>query len=489
MALVGARTFPDVLRRPAPHQGYVRIPVPVWGLILVSAFLVSLASSNALLTFCCLAAVPVLATIIWRTGEPPVAFAALMAQWLQVSVGTFRATINGVGLNNLFDASGATYATWLSLAGLIVLALGIRFANLNRAAMDSRALHAEIRSYRYSHVLTAYCLAQGANILAEGVIWSFPGLTQALLAATHLRWLFYFILVITTLVQKRGYGYLIAATAFEVLLGFTSFFSDFKTVFFVLSVSYLMVQSRLSLKMIVSLTVLSCVLFYMAVIWSAVKMDYRAFQNQGTGAQVSKVGAVDQLETLYNLIDKVDARRFSLGVDKLAERVEYTRFFGLVTANVPAYLPYDDGKIWGDAIYHIVTPRLLFPDKAELTADIVNTMHYTGLNFIGGGWDTEIPLGYMAESYIDFGPIGMFVPIFLLGLLLGCEYRFFATRRSYLAFAYGLTPVIFGTAISYEETAIKVLGANLTIFIVACLAWKFVIPFVQHRLTNQAPRF
>lgn len=489
MALVGARTFPDVPRRSAPYQGYIRIPVPAWGLILLAAFLVSLASSDPLLTFSCLAAVPILATIIWRAGEPPVAFAALMAQWLQVSVGTFRATINGVGLNALFGTSGATYATWLSLTGLIVLALGIRFANLNRTAMDSRALHAEIRSYRYSYVLAAYCLAQVTNLLAEGVVWSFPGLTQAFLAATHLRWLFYFILAITTLVQKRGYGYLFMATAFEVLLGFSSFFSDFKTVFFVLAVSYLMVQSRLSLKMIVSLTALSCVLFYMAVIWSAVKMDYRVYQNQGTGAQISKVGALDQLEFLYDLIGKVDSRRFSIGIDRLAERVEYTRFFGLVTDNVPAYLPYDDGQIWERAIYHVVTPRLLFPDKAELTADIVTTMHYTGLTFTGGGMDTEIPLGYMAESYIDFGPVGMFAPIFLLGLLLGSEYRFFATRRSYLPFAYGLTPVLFVSAISYEETAIKVLGGNLIIFIVACLAWKFVIPFVQHRLTNRAPRF
>jgi hypothetical protein len=93
----------------------------------------------------------------------------------------------------------------------------------------------------------------------------------------------------------------------------------------------------------------------------------------------------------------------------------------------------------------------------------------------------------MAESYIDFGPYGMYVPIFLLGLLLGCEYRFFASRRSHLAFAYGLTPVIFEVATSYERTAIKLLGSNLTVFIVACLAWRFAVPLLQHSLVARRP--
>src|SRR4029077_17601492 len=159
--------------------------------------------------------------------------------------------------------------------------------------------------------------------------------------------------------------------------------------------------------------------------------------------------------------------RFLSGVDTLARRAEYTQFFGFVTENVPTYIPYDDGGIWGGAVYHVITPRLFYPDKAEIAADIENTKLYTGLKFSGSGIATEIPLGYMAESYIDFGPIGMFVPIFLLGLLLGYEYRYFASRRSYLVFAYGLTPVVFQVATSYEETAIKILGGNLTVFIVA----------------------
>ena len=41
---------------------------------------------------------------------------------------------------------------------------------------------------------------------------------------------------------------------------------------------------------------------------------------------------------------------------------------------------------------------------------------------------TSISIGYMAESYIDFGAVGMMVPIFGLGLLLGGFYRWMLRR-------------------------------------------------------------
>lgn len=489
MAVVGAR----VLRGPAPryvqYRSYIRIPIAIWALVFLSAFLVSLLSFDPLLTFACVAVLPILAVFTWREGEPPVAYAAVLAQWLQVSTGTFRAAANGVSINDLMLTPGANYASWLSLLGLIVLALGLRLSNFNRPPMNTQALHAEIRSYRYSYVLAAYCLAQCANLVFDGMIFGFPGLAQALLAATQLRWVFFFILAVTTLVQKRGYIFLVMATGFEIVLGFTSFFSDFRVVFFVLAVSYLMVRPRMSARMILSVGILSCALVCLAAVWSIVKMNYRDYQDQGTGEQVSMVGTWDKLDKLTQLISQIDTASFLGGFDTLAKRVEYTQFFGFVTDNVPNFVPYDDGGIWAGAVYHVLTPRLFFPDKGELTADIDNTKKYSGLQFSGGGRDTEIPLGYMAESYIDFGPIGMYVPIILLGLLLGYEYRYFATRRYYLVFAYGLTPVVFQVATSYEETAIKILGGNLTVFIVAYLAWRFVVPIVQPWLVGRRRTF
>jgi len=484
MVLHGSSALRETYPRRIDARAYVSIPIPVWSLAFAAGVLIALPSYDPLLTFSCIAVLPMLAVLTWRVGEPPVAFAALVAQWLQISAGTFRATASGLDLNDLLKTAGANYATWLSLAGLLVLAIGIRFPNLHIAPMNTDALRSELSSYRYSRVLAAYGLVQCANLLLGGMAWYIPGLAQALLAATNVRWLFFFLLAVTTLVQKRHYGFLAAATVFEIILGFTSFFADFRVVFFVLAVSYLMVQPRIRVRMIAWITLLSCAVLCLAVIWSAVKEDYRTYQNQGTGAQISRVGTPNKLETLSQLVANINTEQFLDGFNKLVERVEYIQYFGLVTENVPSFLPYDDGSIWGAAIYHVVTPRLLFPDKAELTPDRENTVRYTGLSFAGGGEQTEIPLGYMAESYIDFGPIGMFLPIFLLGLLLGYEYRYFITRRRFVVFASGLAPVVFITAASFETTAIKILGGNLTTFIVCYLAFRFVIPILQPWMIN-----
>ncbi len=75
-------------------------------------------------------------------------------------------------------------------------------------------------------------------------------------------------------------------------------------------------------------------------------------------------------------------------------------------------------------------PRFLFPDKPVLD-DSERTRTYTGMNVAGMEQGTSIGIGYIGESYVDFGPVKMFAPIFLLGLLYGLIYRFFVTKTRY----------------------------------------------------------
>jgi hypothetical protein len=127
---------------------------------------------------------------------------------------------------------------------------------------------------------------------------------------------------------------------------------------------------------------------------------------------------------------------------------------------------------------HILTPRLLFPDKATLTPDVLNTQHYSGLLLT---WktnqNTEIPMGYMAESYIDFGPVGMFAAIFLLGALYGLQYRYIITRTRHLIFAFGAAPVVMMPASHYEYTIVKILGSSIATFLVFLIAYRFLAPY------------
>ena len=187
--------------------------------------------------------------------------------------------------------------------------------------------------------------------------------------------------------------------------------------------------------------------------------------------RISKISDLIWVEGFANLSD---------GFDRLLKRIEYTAYFGAAVDYVPAATPYTGGKIWGAALAHIFEPRFLFPDKPALEPDVANTERYTGLRLTLEGRinETEIPMGYMAESYVDFGPVLMFVPIFLLGLLYGGEYRYLANLR-YKLFAYGAMPVVLQSASEFGLTAVKILGGNLTLFAATFIVLRFFAPAVQ----------
>jgi uncharacterized membrane protein len=83
---------------------------------------------------------------------------------------------------------------------------------------------------------------------------------------------------------------------------------------------------------------------------------------------------------------------------------------------------------------------------------------------------TSISIGYMGESYIDFGPIGMFVPIFLLGLLYGYIYRLFVRYARYKLIGFAAaTAVLLFSAYNFETSNVKILGGMLACAIIAFL--------------------
>ena len=75
----------------------------------------------------------------------------------------------------------------------------------------------------------------------------------------------------------------------------------------------------------------------------------------------------------------------------------------LALRRVPAVLPYTRGAILGRAIKHILKPRILFPEKAEMASDSNMVRRYSGVWVAGPKEGTSIAFGYAAESYVDFG--------------------------------------------------------------------------------------
>ena len=111
-------------------------------------------------------------------------------------------------------------------------------------------------------------------------------------------------------------------------------------------------------------------------------------------------------------------------------------------------------------------------------------MRYKGLNLASASQGTSISVGYMAESYIDFGPILMYVPIFALGMLWGGMYRYFVTRGPPRLLGYAVAVAVLVNANQFEMQSTKLIGSMLMSFFVMALLLKLLLPHLRGWIFN-----
>jgi hypothetical protein len=462
---------------------YVRFSSGGW-LALGFCLLVGAVTVNPLLTVASIAVLAACTRTLWRRGEPPLLVWIVGYQWLQVSTAVLYADLLGTPVERMSYTPSVSTAVWLGLIGLLALTAGIRLGLRRLGSVvvpfSAKRLSTTLSGSRlfWVHIATI-----AAPLLFQAVVAEAPGLAQAVLALTFaLRWGTFFLLAYTVLSTRRWRGYLLAATGIELAISTLGFFAEFKYVFLILALA-LAATRPLNLATVIKFAALSVAVFCFGVVWSAVKTDYRHFVSGGTGAQVVTVPITERASKLVDLTLNLDEARLRDGVDSLARRVGYVDFFAMTLDRVPRLLPYAGGAVWWGAVKHVLTPRLLFPDKPALQENVL-TAKYAGIeyNFEAGGY-TSISLGYMTDAYIDFGVPGMFVLIFGLGVLWGAMYRFFLLRAPVPVFGFALAAAVLVNAAFFETDSTKLLGGVLTSFLVMALVARFVLPLVLPWLT------
>ena len=86
-----------------------------------------------------------------------------------------------------------------------------------------------------------------------------------------------------------------------------------------------------------------------------------------------------------------------------------------VVKAVPNKLDFQFGKTYLDAVL-ILIPRSLYPDKTTVNLDTVIGNKVFDCDAFGA---CGVPPGFVGESYLNFGPIGVLVSAALYGLLIG----------------------------------------------------------------------
>lgn len=395
-----------------------------------------------------------------RESGPPIVAAAFSNQWLQITAGILYFAVTG---RRVIEMQTDEYRPMvlIGLATITVLFAGVYLAAGFARSKKIRSEPQRPLPWSTYRIGVCYAITVAVAGLLQEIAWSTSGLTQVILVLSRIRYVFLFLLVTRLVKPQLRWQMLVAILATEITLGFTGFFADFREPLVIIGVAIFGAMDRKKVATWVIIGSIAVLAIGSALIWTSVKPIIRQ-------QYLASVSASERLNSVVELTGST----FSSGIgrwkgetDHLISRIWVVYFAGLAYKRVPTIVPHENGAILRSAIDNILKPRLFFPNKPEIASQSDEVRKYAGVWVEGRETKTSFAFGYAGESYVDFGLPYMFLPIFILGVILGLGYRWLNAHISYDELRIGVTIVIFWSTLGlYEASWVMIIGPGLTVF-------------------------
>ena len=259
-----------------------------------------------------------------------------------------------------------------------------------------------------------------------------------------------------------------------MVTGLTGYFSGYKEGIIVMLIALASSPRRLTAVDCLTAVVAMFALVWVSLVWTQIKMEYRY--------NVSYQPIEQRLDWMAHqfLVSDIDYGT----VMKLSARIGYTKLFSRIIAQEPGVSHPDTFRFYASAVEHVLTPRIIFTDKAALN-DSKITSALLGLKIDN---ITSIGVGYVAQAYVDFGFPGLLLPILSIGIMLGAAAKYFMTRSAPLLIRQAFATATLFLAFPFESDIDKALGGFITGFIAMALTLKFGYPMIAPRLAVRQAR-
>jgi hypothetical protein len=312
-------------------------------------------------------------------------------------------------------------------------------------------------------------VAYVASLLLTGVVqelaWEFPAFTQAILAITFTHLALVFLLTRRFTRPEFQWNKMALLMAVEVALGFTGYFAGFREPLIMASIAMFEVFNRRDVRHWMFACVLVFVLGMSSLVWVSVRGQLRQEMDQEV-VTASRLERFDRARTVSSGIMSQSPSEYAGAISVLIDRLWAIHYPAMAVERVPLVIPHTDGQIMRDALVHLITPRFMYPEKADLTSDSDMVRQYAGVKVAGEESGTSIAFGYAAESYVDFGLPWMFVPVLIYGFLIGISYQVWLSVIKHRELAISLCTVMFWlTLYLYERSWVKTLGGTVTLMV------------------------
>gem|GEM_PF-1298510 len=454
---------------------------PVALLSLVLATIGALLSENPWSSCAGLAGLVMLIKFFWTRRQPAIMFWALLHQWLQINAGLIYADILGEDLSAIFTYKvHSDEAYLLGMASLFALGLGIW---LMTHKLSREPLNIWLNRLDPKKCLNLYL----AFIIAFSIILKLrlPGAGQILFALGFLKWGFFYIFFSAVLHTGRYRLLLAVCMLLEFVFSLYSYFAGFRAILIMpLMILPVFFKGRIRFISLLTCLLLTTLIINVGIVWTAVKMEYRRYVAQGVKGQVINVGRNDALRELGHLVSQLDGARYQAASIAMVQRIFYLDFLSGVIGYVPASLPHENGAITFKALTHVVTPRILFPEK-EALHDSLHLNKYLG-RFVADYQTTSMSIGYVGDLYIDFGFMAP-LAVFVLGLLNGYLYRLLYRQDASGGWGLFLAMPLFFLFYLFEISLVKLIGMMITYVLVMMMVAKFMLPLIKRNVERGIP--
>jgi hypothetical protein len=457
----------------------ISLTAPVYIVILASLVGVLFCGNPAFLV-CCLATFYLLMYLLWRKAQPGILIFVMLMQWVQVVAYVLWMDNNNVDINRVSNHGGT--AVVISCLGLVLMAAVIsnRVKTLKLPSLEE--LNIQARLIDEKKILILYLIS---TFFLGGLGFAFgnnSGLYQILSTLGSLKWVFFMVYGYVAWINKKNRLTLAIIIVFEFTTSLYAYFSTFKEVIFYTIILALSFIRTVNFKQLFYGVAVSVSLFFLLLTWTAIKSDYRKFLNRGTKQQVVSVSRSDAFSKIGEKVSSLTWDDYQRVLDLFLYRTQYVLHLAKTMDRVPQILPHEYGRIWWDNVTFVLMPRLFFPDKPIYEAT-VKTNKYTGLRYAGFKQGASFSLGYFADSYIDFGYVGMFLPLCLIALFVFFIYRtLFRFKTINVLMRYAVINVTLIDFASFESDGLFIFGRLLLMFLVYWALSKYLLVFIQRWL-------
>jgi len=420
----------------------------------------------------CLGALPIIITMVWRENEFPAFPFALLFQWMQISLGIIWRDLLGIRLSAV-DHPAIDQACYLGIIGLLVLGAGLRlgFFLSGKIFKIGQLEYPKEINYSINKVFAIYLVFLLSAPAIAVASWRVMQIRSILVTVFAFQHFMVFLLFYLALVYNQTF-FIVGTLLLEIVQGMVGYFSGYKTSLLIFAIVAFADLRKLTLRMRYVLLTVLFLLYILSVVWQAVKPELREAFAEGT---ISLNTSFEQkVQFVYKLAEKIFKGDYapSLGarnekVYDLINRVSSIYYFACTLDRIPSEFPHEGGNLLKSSLTHIVTPRLFFPEKPGLRSDSWMVRTYAGVEVADEEQETNIALGYLVEDYIDFGIPDMFLPVFIMGIIVAILYRFIFKIAVNLIIANLLSAsVFFFNFYLFEKANIKMFGGFLADYIV-----------------------